>query len=118
MKFCGERRVLPSCLVAAFGARRLLRKGCSTYLAHVIDIEARELRLEDIPVVQEFPNVFPDELLGMPPNREIEFPINLVPGMAPIFITPYKVTPAELKELKAQLQALMDKGFIKPSVSP
>ena len=76
MKFCGERRVLPSCLVAAFGARRLLRKGCSTYLAHVIDIEARELRLEDIPVVQEFP----DELPRMPPNREVEFSIDLVPG--------------------------------------
>ena len=51
VKFCGKHRVLPSCVILTIGARRLLRKGCSAYLAHMIDIEARELRLEDIPVV-------------------------------------------------------------------
>ena len=74
--------------------------------------------MEAIPVVKEFPDVFPDELLWLPPNREIEFSIDLVPGTAPISITPYRMAPAELEELKIQLQELVNKGFIKPSVSP
>ncbi|KAH9671308.1 Endonuclease [Citrus sinensis] len=82
------------------------------------DTEVRELRLEDIPVVQEFPDVFPDELPGMPPNKEIEFSIDLVPGTALVSIAPYRMAPAELKELKIQVQELVDKGFIRPSVSP
>ncbi|KAH9657944.1 Endonuclease [Citrus sinensis] len=118
VKFCGERRVLPSCVISAIDVRRLLRKGCSAYLAHIIDTEVRVLRLKDIPVVQEFPDVFPNELPGMPPNREIEFSIDLVPGTAPISIAPYRMAPAELKELKIQLQELVYKGFIRPSVSP
>ncbi|KAH9685255.1 Endonuclease [Citrus sinensis] len=118
VKFCGERRVLPSCVISAISARRLLRKGCSAYLAHVIDTEARELRLEDITVVKEFPDVFPNELPGMPPNREVEFSIDLVPGTSPISMAPYRMAPAELKELKVQLQELVEKGFIRPSVSP
>ncbi|KAH9658749.1 Endonuclease [Citrus sinensis] len=118
VKFCGERRILPSCVISAIDARRLLRKGCSAYLAYVIATGVRELRLEDIPVVQEFSDVFPDELPGMPPHREIEFSIDLVPGTAPISIAPYRMAPAELKELKIQLQELVDKEFIRPSVSP
>ena len=74
--------------------------------------------MEDIPVVQEFPDVFLDELPGMPPNRQIEFSIDLVPGTTPISIAPYRMAPAELKEPKIQLQELVDKGFIRPSVSP
>ncbi|KAH9705011.1 Endonuclease [Citrus sinensis] len=118
VKFYGERRVLPSCVISVIDARRLLRKGCSAYLAYVIVTGVRELRLEDIPVVQEFSDVFPDELPGMPPHREIEFSIDLVPGTAPISIAPYRMAPAELKELKIQLQELVDKEFIRPSVSP
>ena len=117
VKFCGERRVFPSYVISVIGTRRLLRKGCTAYLAHVIDTEVRELRLEDIPVVQEFPDVFPNELPGMPPNREIELSVDLVPGTAPISIAPYRIAPVELKELKIQLQELVDKEFIRPSVS-
>ena len=117
MKFYGERRVLPSCVISAIDARRLLRKGCSAYLAYVIDTEVRELRLEDIPVVQEFPDVFPDELPGMPPHREIEFSIDLVPGTAPISIAPYRMAPAELKELKIQkswwIKSLFDLVYLR-----
>ena len=83
----------------------------------MIDTEARELRLEDIAVVKEFPNVFPDELPRMPPNREAEFSIDLVLGTSPISMAPYKIAPAELKELKVQLQELVEKRFIRPSVS-
>ena len=115
--FCGEHRVLLSCVISAIDARRLLRKGCSAYLAHIIT-GVRELRLEDIPVVHEFPDVFSDKLPRMPPHREIEFAIDLVPGMAPISIAPYRMALAELKELKMQLQELVDKEFIRPSVSP
>ena len=115
--FYGERRVLPSSLIAATTANRLLRKGCSGYLAHVIDTRNQKLKLEDIPVVRDFPDVFLDDLPGLPPHREIEFTIELVPGTSPISQAPYRMAPAELKELKVQLQELVDQGFIRPSFS-
>ena len=74
--------------------------------------------MEDIPIVNEFPDVFPDELPGLPPVREIDFSIELLPGTMPISQAPYRMAPAELKELKTQLQELVDKGFIRPSMSP
>jgi hypothetical protein len=77
-----------------------------------------ELKLEDIHVVQEFPDVFPDDLPGMPPERAIEFKIELQPSTAPIDKTPYKMSPVEMKELKIQLQGLLDKRYIFPSTSP
>jgi hypothetical protein len=77
-----------------------------------------ELKLEDIHVVREFPDMFPDDLPGMPPERAIEFKIELQPGTAPIAKAPYKMSPMEMKELKIQLQGLLDKGYIHPSTSP
>jgi hypothetical protein len=77
-----------------------------------------ERRLEDILVVRDFPDVFPEELLGMPPERDIEFKIELQPDIAPIPKAPYKMSPLELEELKIQLQDFLDKGFIRPSSSP
>ena len=74
--------------------------------------------LVDIPVVREFSDVFPDELPGLPPDRDMEFCIDLVPGTEPISKPPYRMAPVELEELKKQLQELLDKGFIRPSVSP
>jgi len=74
--------------------------------------------LLDIPVVCEFPDVFPDELPGLPPDREIEFKIELLPGTAPISRRPYRVPPNELAELKIQLHELLEKGLIRPSSSP
>ena len=74
--------------------------------------------MEDIPIVKEFPNVFPDDISGLPPDRAIEFVIELFPGTKPISIPPYIMAPAELKELKAQLKELLNKGFIRPSTSP
>ncbi|KAK1574351.1 hypothetical protein QYE76_018590 [Lolium multiflorum] len=78
----------------------------------------KEVKLEDIPVVNEFQDVFPKELPGMPPDREIEFTIDLIPGTAPIAKAPYKMGPKELKELKEQLDDLEQKGFIQESISP
>jgi hypothetical protein len=76
-----------------------------------------ELKLEDIHVVQEFSDVFPDDLSEMPPERVIEFKIELQLGIAPIAKVPYKMSPVELKELKIQLQGLLDKGYIRSSTS-
>jgi hypothetical protein len=77
-----------------------------------------ESLVERIPVVCDYPDIFPDELAGMPPDRNIEFAIELQPGTAPISKRPYRMPPAELAELKKQLQELLDKGFIRPSTSP
>jgi hypothetical protein len=72
----------------------------------------------DIRTVFEFPDVFSEELPGMPPDHEIEFVIELVPGTTPIFKRPYRITANQLAELKEQLQELLDKGYIRPSASP
>jgi hypothetical protein len=74
-----------------------------------------DIKLEDIPVVCEYPDVFPDDLPEMPQDRDIEFIIELQPGTAPISKRPYRMPPNELAELKIQLQNLLDKGFIRPS---
>ncbi|WMV18911.1 hypothetical protein MTR67_012296, partial [Solanum verrucosum] len=71
-----------------------------------------------IPVVCDFPELFPENFLGLPPEREVEFSIKLIPGSTPISITPYRMAPAELRELIAQFQELLEKVFIRPSVSP
>jgi hypothetical protein len=76
------------------------------------------IKVQDILVVCEFPDVFPDDLPGIPPDRDIEFIIELQPGTAPISKRPYRMPPNELAELKIQLQDLLDKGFIRPSASP
>jgi hypothetical protein len=77
-----------------------------------------DIKLEDIPIVCEYPDVFPDDLPGMPPDWDIEFIIELQPGTALISKRPYRMPPNELAELKIQLQDLLDKGFIRPSASP
>ncbi|XP_075091854.1 uncharacterized protein LOC142172004 [Nicotiana tabacum] len=86
----------------------------------LIDFDTRlwSPSLKDISTVCDFPAVFPDDIPGLPPERDIEFPIELIPGTTPISIAPYRMAPAELKELKAQLQKLLEKGFIRPSILP
>ncbi|GJX97707.1 putative reverse transcriptase domain-containing protein [Tanacetum coccineum] len=74
--------------------------------------------MEDVPVICDFPEVFLDELPGLPPPRQVEFRIDLVPGAAPIARAPYRMASSEMKELSAQLQELLEKGFIRPSSSP
>jgi hypothetical protein len=76
------------------------------------------IQLEDIPVVCEYPDVFLDDLPGMPPDKDVEFVIELQPGTAPISKRPYRMPPKELAELKVQLQELLDKGYVRPSSSP
>jgi hypothetical protein len=74
--------------------------------------------VKDIPVVCEFPDVFPEDLPGLPPERDVEFVIELKSGTAPISRRSYRMPPNELAELKTQLQDLLEKGFIRPSSSP
>ena len=84
----------------------------------MIDVQSEAPKLKDVPVVNEFSDVFPEELPGLPPDREIEFAIELAPGTEPVSKAPYRIAPVEMKELATQLQELLDKGVIKPSVSP
>ncbi|GJX37708.1 putative reverse transcriptase domain-containing protein [Tanacetum coccineum] len=80
--------------------------------------EAQKKRLEDIPIVQDFPNVFPEDLSGLPLTRQVEFQIDLIPGAAPVARAPYRLAPSEMKELPGQHKELFDKDFIRPSSSP
>ena len=84
----------------------------------ILDSRRGQVELEKIPVVREFPDVFPEELPSIPPERKVDLSIEIVPGTASVSRAPYRMAPTELKELKVQLQELLDKGFVRPSVSP
>ena len=84
----------------------------------MLDSKRGQVKLEDIPVVKEFLDVFPEMLLGLPPEREVDMFIEIFLGMTPISRTPYWMDPTKLKELNNQLQELLDKGIIRPNVSP
>ena len=104
--------------ISCLKAQKLISKGCVYHIVHVRDVDADIPFLESVSIVSEFPDVFPEDLPGIPPEREIDFGIDLVPETNPISIPPYRMAPAELKELKEQLKDLLDKGFIRPSKSP
>ena len=114
----GIRTSAMSNVISAMQARRFMRKGCETFLAVILDSKRGQFDVENIPVVREFSDVFPKELPGIPLEREVDLAIEIVPGAVPISRAPYRMAPTELKELKSQLQELLDKGFIRPSVSP
>ncbi|KAA0060279.1 pol protein [Cucumis melo var. makuwa] len=113
----GGSRSLPQ-VISAIRASKLLSQGTWGILASVVDTREVDVSLSSEPVVGDYPDVFSEELPGLPPHREVEFAIELEPGTVPISRAPYRMAPAELKELKVQLQELLDKGFIRPSVSP
>nr|GEW06062.1 hypothetical protein [Tanacetum cinerariifolium] len=105
-------------IISALQARSLLSHGCEGFLATIHETTSKIPCIHDQPIVSEFPDVFPDELPGIPPVREVEFHIKLILGAEPISKAPYRMAPIELKELKDQLQELLERGFIRPSVSP
>ena len=105
-------------VILAMQARRFLRKGCEAFLALVLDSKRGQVNLEDIPVIKEFSDVFPKELSGLPLEREVDLSIEIVQKMSPFSRAPYRMAPTELKELKTQLQELLNKRFVRPSVSP
>nr|GEY53304.1 reverse transcriptase domain-containing protein [Tanacetum cinerariifolium] len=109
-------------IISCAKTQEYLTKGCDVFLAHITTKEAKDKskgkRLEDVSIVKEFPEVFPKDLSGIPPARQVEFEIDLVPGDAPVARAPYRLAPSEIKELAEQLQELSDKGFIRPNSSP
>ncbi|GJW10335.1 putative reverse transcriptase domain-containing protein [Tanacetum coccineum] len=109
-------------IISCTKTHKYLLKGHHVFLANITAKETEdrsgEKRLEDVPIVRDFPEVFPEELPGLPPTRQVEFQIDLMPGAAPVARAPYRLAPSEMKELSEQLQELSDKGFIRPSSSP
>ncbi|KZV52739.1 hypothetical protein F511_42574 [Dorcoceras hygrometricum] len=112
----GSRARIP--LISVISMTKLLQKGAEGFLIYAVYGKKNSPNLVDIPVVCEFADVFPDEIPGLPPYREVDFSIELMPGTQPISKAPYRMTPIELKELKEQLEDLLAKGYIRPSVSP
>ncbi|XP_073120440.1 uncharacterized protein [Henckelia pumila] len=100
------------------GNSSLLQNGAEGFLVYALDVLKASPELADIPVVCEFADIFPDEIPGLPPMREIDFSIELVLGTLPISKAPYRMAPLELKELKDQLEDLLNKRYTRPSLSP
>ncbi|GJZ87610.1 putative reverse transcriptase domain-containing protein, partial [Tanacetum coccineum] len=123
---CGNKTLIvegdkgPSRLkvISCIKVRKYIKRGCQMFVAHVTEEKSKEKRLEDVPVIRDFPEVFPDDLSGLPPPRQVEFKIDLVPGSAPVARAPYRLAPSEMKELSVQLQELLEKGFIRLISSP
>ncbi|GKB62129.1 putative reverse transcriptase domain-containing protein [Tanacetum coccineum] len=105
-------------IISCIKASKYIERGHQLFVAHVTEKEPKEKCLEDVPVIQDFPEVFPDDLPGLSPPRQVEFKIELVPGAAPVARPPYRLAPSEMKELADQLQELSEKGFIRSSLSP
>nr|GEU54055.1 putative reverse transcriptase domain-containing protein [Tanacetum cinerariifolium] len=114
----GDRSRTRLNLISCIKTERYVSRGCQDFVAQVMENKSKEKRLEDIPIVKEFPDVFPEDLHGLPPVRQVEFQIDLIPGAAPVARAPYRLAPLEMQELSDQLQELADRGFIRPSTSP
>ncbi|GJQ96703.1 hypothetical protein Tco_0007842 [Tanacetum coccineum] len=116
----GEKSKLS--IISCTKTQKYIKRGCLIFLAQVtkkeIENESKEKRHEDVPTVQDFPEVISEALPGLPSMRQVEFQINLVPGVAPVARSPYGLAPLELQELSTQLKELSDKGFIRPSSLP
>ncbi|XP_061376293.1 uncharacterized protein LOC133318320 [Gastrolobium bilobum] len=104
--------------ISLLQVRKELLRGAEGYLLLIESENTVDTQLQNIHVVSEFVEVFPDEIPRLPPHREIEFPIELLPGVGPISIAPYRMAPLELRELKKQIEELLSKEFIRPSTSP
>ncbi|GJX75006.1 reverse transcriptase domain-containing protein [Tanacetum coccineum] len=108
-------------VISSIRTQKYIDQGCQVFLIQMMKEEKTlipERRIEDVPIVRDFPEVFPEDLPGLPLTRQVEFHIELIPGAAPVARAPYRLAPAEMKELAEQLKELSDKGFIRPSSSP
>ncbi|KAJ9547558.1 hypothetical protein OSB04_020101 [Centaurea solstitialis] len=115
----GETRTGDVKIISLLKTLRCVTKGCTSFMAYVLDATKEVKKIvKDVPIVCEYPDVFPDDLPGLPSDRQVEFRIDLVPGASSIAKTPYRLALAEMKEMMSQLQELLDKGFIRPSASP
>nr|GFB77498.1 putative reverse transcriptase domain-containing protein [Tanacetum cinerariifolium] len=109
-------------IISCTKTEKYVKKGFPIFLAHIttkeVEDKSEKKRLEDVPIVQNFPEVFPEDWPSLPPTRPVEFQIDLVHGAAPVARAPYRLAPFEMQELAKQLKELSDKGFIRPSSSP
>ncbi|XP_035841510.1 uncharacterized protein LOC110876781 [Helianthus annuus] len=113
----GERNI-NSKLCSIVQAYKYVRNGSKAFLTYVVDTKQNTPKIEEVEVVNEFLDVFPEDLPGLPPEREVDFKIELYPDAKPVAKAPYRLAPTEMRELMVQIQELLDKGFIRPSVSP
>nr|GFB47053.1 putative reverse transcriptase domain-containing protein [Tanacetum cinerariifolium] len=104
--------------ISCINAHKYVERGCHLFLAHVTESKSKEKRMDDVPVIHDFPEVFPEEFPGLPPPKQVDFRIDLVAGDALVTRAPYRLAPSEMIELSVQLQKLLEKGFIFPSSSP
>ena len=104
-------------IVSMIKAERLVQQGGWAILAGAVDIKEKE-KTDTVSIINKFPDVFPEDLPGVPPSRAVDFGIELEQGIGPISKALYHMAPTELKELQLELQNLLDKGFIQPSISP
>nr|GFD00594.1 putative reverse transcriptase domain-containing protein [Tanacetum cinerariifolium] len=105
-------------IISCIKARKYIDNGCELFLTQVTGTVSKEKRVEYVPIIFDFPKVFPEDLPGLQPPRQVEFHIDLIPGATPVARAPYRLAPPELKELSEQLKELYKKGFIRPSSSP
>ncbi|GKC67046.1 putative reverse transcriptase domain-containing protein [Tanacetum coccineum] len=126
LTFCGNKssngRESRLTVISCSKAQEYMAKGCQVFLAQISakkeEDKSEGKQIKDVPIVRDFPKVFPEDLPGLPPARPVEFQIDLIQGAAPVARAPYRLAPSEIKELSEQLQELSDKGFIRPSSSP
>ncbi|GJU69722.1 putative reverse transcriptase domain-containing protein [Tanacetum coccineum] len=126
LTFCGNEssngRESRLTVISCSKAQEYMAKGCQVFLAQISakkeEDKSEGKQIKNVPIVQDFPEVFPEDLPGLPPARPVEFQIDLILGAAPVARAPYRLAPSEMKELPEQLQELSDKGFIRPSSSP
>nr|GEY81342.1 putative reverse transcriptase domain-containing protein [Tanacetum cinerariifolium] len=105
-------------VISCIKVRKYIERGFQLFIAQVTEKEPSKKRLQDVPVICNFPEVFPDDLPGLPPPPRVEFKIELIPRAAPVARAPYRMAPSKLKELSDQLKELSEKGFIRPSCLP
>ncbi|GJU54269.1 putative reverse transcriptase domain-containing protein [Tanacetum coccineum] len=113
----GDRSKTQLNLISCIKTERYISRGCQVFIAQIMEKKSVDKRLEDIPVVREFLEVFPEDLPGLPPVLQVEFQIDLIPGGTPVARAPYRLAPSEMQELSNQFQELADRGFIRPSTS-
>nr|GFC03918.1 putative reverse transcriptase domain-containing protein [Tanacetum cinerariifolium] len=110
----GDRSKTRLNLISCIKIERYISRGFQIFMIQVVQKKSDEKRLEDIHVVKEFPDIFPEDLHGLPLVRQVEFQIDLIPRTTPVARAPYRLAPSEMQELSNQLQELIDRGFIRP----
>ncbi|XP_040934453.1 uncharacterized protein [Gossypium hirsutum] len=115
---CAAKRMVSKTTEDKEGPKNYLHKGCEAFLAYIGVSDSEGSSVKGIRTIKDFPDVFPDELSRFPLSREVKFDIELLPRTAPVSIAPYRMAPKDLVELKAEIQELLDRGFVRPSVSP